>query len=159
MRLAFVVLALTLLVSLSTAQAPDPGRTTFVNRCAGCHGTDGNGGELGPAIATRVPTLSDQDLANLLREGKPALGMPSFAALTAGESSDLIRHLRTIKPRAGFTPTRTTLKLEGGRSIEGLVFNQSLSDVQLLGSDGKLRLFHRSIGPPASHIPIGLAKL
>ena len=141
MRIAFVVLAFTLLVSLPSAQTPDSGQTTFVNRCAGCHGTDGNGGELGPAIATRVPTLSDQDLANLLREGKPTLGMPAFAALTAEESSSLIRYLRTIKPRAGFTPTRTTLKVDGGRTIEGLVFNQSLSDVQLLDSDGKLRLF------------------
>jgi len=66
MRIAFVVLAFTLLVSLPSAQTADSGQTTFVNRCAGCHGTDGNGGELGPAIATRVPTLSDQDLANII---------------------------------------------------------------------------------------------
>ncbi len=143
MRMAFIVLAFTLLVSLPSAQTPDSGRTTFVNRCAGCHGTDGNGGELGPAIATRVPTLSDQDLSNLLREGKPTLGMPAFAALTAEESSGLIRYLRTIKPRTGFTPTRTTLKVDGGRTIEGLVFNQSLSDMQLLDSDGQLRMFRR----------------
>jgi alcohol dehydrogenase (cytochrome c) len=148
MRIAFVPLALTLLVSFPSAQTPDSGRTTFVNRCAGCHGTDGNGGELGPAIATRVPTLSDQDLATLLREGKPTLGMPAFAALTPAESSDLIRYLRTIKPRAGFTPTRTTLKVDGGPTIEGLVFNQSLSDLQLLGNDGKLRLFRNG---PSGH--------
>ena len=135
-------------MSFPSAQTPDSGRTTFVNRCAGCHGTDGNGGELGPAIATRVPTLSDQDLATLLREGKPTLGMPAFAALTPAESSDLIRYLRTIKPRAGFTPTRTTLKVDGGPTIEGLVFNQSLSDLQLLGNDGKLRLFRNG---PSGH--------
>ena len=51
MRIALVVLALTLVVSLPSAQTPDSGRATFVNRCAGCHGTDGNGGELGPAQA------------------------------------------------------------------------------------------------------------
>ena len=140
MRIAFVVVALTLLGSIPAAQTTDSGRTTFVNRCAGCHGTDGNGGELGPAIATRVPTLSDQDLTSLLRDGRPALGMPPFASLTPTESTDLIRHLRTIKPRVGFTPTRTTLKADNGRSIEGLIFNQSLTDVQLLGNDGKLRL-------------------
>ena len=29
------------------AQSPDAGRQVFVGRCAGCHGRDGNGGELG----------------------------------------------------------------------------------------------------------------
>ena len=140
MRIALVVAALILLASIPSAQTVDPGRATFVNRCAGCHGTDGNGGELGPAIATRVPTLSDQDLTNLLRDGRPALGMPPFATLTSSESNDLIRYLRTIKPRAGFTPTRATLPLENGRSLEGVIFNQSLTDVQLLGSDGKIHL-------------------
>src|SRR5262245_23546161 len=147
MRIAFVLLALMFLVSIPVAQTTDSGRATFVNRCAGCHGTDGNGGELGPAIATRVPTLSDQDLTNLLRDGRPALGMPAFSSLTATESADLIRHLRTIKPRAGFAPTRATLKIENGRSLEGLVFNQSLTDVQLLGNDGKLHLLR---GAPSS---------
>ena len=51
-----VILLLCLLASamLSAAQPSDTGRQTFVSRCAGCHGTDGNGGELGPAITTRV---------------------------------------------------------------------------------------------------------
>ena len=140
MRIALAITALILLASLPSAQTVDPGRATFVNRCAGCHGTDGNGGELGPAIATRVPTLSDQDLTTLLREGRPALGMPPFASLSSNESSELIRYLRTIKPRGGFTPTRATLRLEDGRSLEGVVFNQSLSDAQVLGSDGKIHL-------------------
>src|SRR5688572_30402797 len=117
MRIVFVLLALTFLVALPFAQTEDSGRATFVNRCAGCHGTDGNGGELGPAIATRVPTLSDQDLTNLVRDGRPALGMPAFATLTATESADLIRHLRTIKPRVGFTPTRATFQMNNGRSL------------------------------------------
>ena len=40
-----------LLVStLALAQNVGPRATVFVTRCAGCHGTDGNGGELGPAI-------------------------------------------------------------------------------------------------------------
>ena len=39
----------------------------IVARCAGCHGTDGNGGELGPNIATRVPLRSDDELAAKIR--------------------------------------------------------------------------------------------
>src|SRR5678815_2815129 len=145
LSIAFVVLLS--LISLPSAQSADPGQTTFVNRCAGCHGTDGNGGELGPSIATRVPALSDQDLTNLLRDGRPALGMPSFATVTAAEASDLIRYVRTIKPRSGFAPIRATFRGEDGRSLDGLVFNQSLTDVQLLGNDQKIHLLR---GGPAT---------
>src|SRR5947207_16012577 len=31
------------------AQDAEPGRVVFENRCARCHGSDGSGGELGPA--------------------------------------------------------------------------------------------------------------
>ena len=71
MRIALAIAALILLASFPSAQTVDPGRATFVNRCAGCHGTDGNGGELGPAIATRVPTLSDQDLTTFCATDGP----------------------------------------------------------------------------------------
>ena len=30
------------------AQTPDAARKAFESRCSGCHGADGNGGELGP---------------------------------------------------------------------------------------------------------------
>src|SRR5262249_30728512 len=87
------------LVSVSAQEAP--GRTTFVARCAGCHGSDGNGGELGPAITTRVPTRTDQDLSTVIHDGLPAAGMPAFENLTASESADLVRFLRTLRPRNG----------------------------------------------------------
>jgi alcohol dehydrogenase (cytochrome c) len=138
------VVALIGLASFPSAQTVASGRTTFVNRCAGCHGTDGNGGELGPSIATRVPIRSDAELTTLLRDGLPTLGMPAFATLTAAESADLVRYVRTIKPRSGFAPTRNTVTLEGGRSLSGVVFNQSLADLQMLGDDGKLHLFRTS---------------
>ena len=81
----------------AAAQTPDAGRQVFVSRCAGCHGSDGNGGELGPGIATRVPSRSDQDLSTLFRQGVPAAGMPAFSNLGETETSDLIRYLRTLK--------------------------------------------------------------
>jgi alcohol dehydrogenase (cytochrome c) len=146
MRIAAILLGLLFLTSTAhpAAQSAEPGRATFVNRCAGCHGTDGNGGELGPSIATRVPTRSDQDLTNLLRDGVPASGMPSFSTLPPGEAADLVRYLRTIKPRTGFAPTRATLTLDQGRTLRGLVFNQSLTDLQLLGDDKQLHLLRKS---------------
>src|SRR5687767_674457 len=36
-------------------QGTDAGQQSYVTRCARCHGTDGNGGETGPAITARVP--------------------------------------------------------------------------------------------------------
>ena len=40
----------------------DPGRRIFEARCARCHGADGNGGDMGPAIAQRLTPLDDQQL-------------------------------------------------------------------------------------------------
>src|SRR5260221_13346956 len=89
-----------LLGSVAGAQTPDAGRQVFVGRCAGCHGSDGNGGELGPGISTRVPLRTDADLAALLRQGLPEAGMPAFGTLTEQESRELVRFLRTLRPRA-----------------------------------------------------------
>jgi cytochrome c553 len=41
------------------AQPADAGRRQYESVCARCHGGDGNGGEMGPAITTRLPALSD----------------------------------------------------------------------------------------------------
>src|SRR6059036_2520118 len=91
------------------AQSPDSGRQVFVSRCAGCHGSDGNGGELGPAIAARVPSRTDEDLTSLFRQGLPAAGMPAFPSLTDTETGELIRYLRTLRPRTGSALVRTTI--------------------------------------------------
>ena len=87
----------------------------FVGRCAGCHGSDGNGGELGPGIATRVPTRTDQDLTTLFRQGLPGAGMPAFANPGGSGTGDLVRFLRTLRPRAGSGPERGNGHVAGGR--------------------------------------------
>jgi alcohol dehydrogenase (cytochrome c) len=131
-------------IAAATASAQDPaGRTIFISRCAGCHGTDGNGGELGPAITTRVPLRSDQDVAAVIRAGILAAGMPAFASLGASDSADLVRFLRTLKPRSGSPPERFSVTIDG-RPVAGIVLNQTQSDLQLLGDDGKIRLLRKS---------------
>jgi len=139
------ILAFCLLVpSIALAQNPGPGQQGFVSRCAGCHGSDGNGGELGPAIVDRIPARTDEDLAALFKQGLPAAGMPAFPNLTATENADLIRYLRTLRPREGSGPVRTKLTLVDGSSIEGLILNQSALDLQLLGDDRKIHLLRKS---------------
>ncbi len=137
-----------------------PGQQVFVSRCAGCHGSDGNGGELGPAIATRVPSRTDEDLASLFRQGLPAAGMPAFPSLTGAETGELIRYLRTLRPRTGSGPVRTQVTLIGGGRVEGLVLNQSALDLQLLGDDRKIHLFRKSGESVSScHLAVRLAQL
>jgi alcohol dehydrogenase (cytochrome c) len=144
MRLSLAVVCVVLVSATASAQNPDPGRAAFVSRCAGCHGSDGNGGELGPGIAARVPSRSDQDLSTLFRQGVPAAGMPAFSNLSETETGDLIRYLRTLKPRNGSGPVRTTVTLAGGRSLAGLVLNQSADDLQLLGDDRQIYLLRKT---------------
>jgi len=141
---AAVVCALLASASLATAQTPDPGRQTFVARCAGCHGTDGNGGELGPAISMRVPARTDEELTTLLKMGLPSAGMPAFANLSDADVRDLIRFLRTLQPREGSRPAALKVTLANGAPLEGLVLNQGNADLQLLGNDRKIHLLRKT---------------
>jgi len=130
------------------------GRQTFTARCAGCHGTDGNGGELGPNIAMRVPTRTDQELTTVVRQGLIASGMPAFAGLSDSETTALVQFLRALKPRAGSAPERAKMMLAGGASLDGLVLNKSQFDLQLLGDDRKLHLLRKSVGAGNTYRPV-----
>src|SRR2546428_6194448 len=144
MRIAILLSYALIPAAFALVQPPDPGRQVFVSRCAGCHGSDGNGGELGPAIAARVPSRTDEDLALLFRQGLPAAGMPAFPSLTGTETGDLIRYLRTLRPRTGSLLVRTRITLADSGVAEGLILNQSALDLQLLGDDRNIHLFRKS---------------
>ena len=149
MRLALgpVAAALVAIVACAAptyAQNVDAGKTVFASRCAACHGTEGGGGELGPSIVARVPLRSDADLEAVIREGLPGAGMPSFANLSKAESANLIAFLRTLRPRAGTGPQRTTVTLDGGASLSGVVLNQSAGEMQLLGDDRRAHLLRET---------------
>jgi alcohol dehydrogenase (cytochrome c) len=150
------LLATILLAAATTAlaQPPEAGRQVFTARCAGCHGTDGNGGELGPNIATRVPTRTDQELTTVVRQGLIASGMPAFANVSDSDTAALIQFLRTLKPRAGSAPERAKVALAGGASLDGLVLNKSQFDMQLLGDDRKLHLLRKSVGAGNTYRPV-----
>ena len=99
-------------MTVGSAQTPDAGGQVFVARCAGCHGSDGNGGELGPAIATRVPARTDEDLTTLFRQGLPGAGMPAFANLTdaeVGDADPLPAHAAAARRARGPRARRSTL--------------------------------------------------
>jgi putative heme-binding domain-containing protein len=75
------------------------GRQVFENRCAGCHGIDGRGGERAPDIATSAKTQprSDSALAQIINNGIPAAGMPAFSTLDASTSRALVKYLRFLQ--------------------------------------------------------------
>jgi hypothetical protein len=54
----FTVLSVSLFAQTTSAQTPDAGRRVFESQCARCHGPQGGGGELGPAI---TGTLAARD--------------------------------------------------------------------------------------------------
>jgi cytochrome c oxidase cbb3-type subunit 3 len=85
---------------------------TFAATCAGCHGLDGRGGERGPNIATRPEVLrrSDPELLKILRNGIPASGMPSFAALGDSKLSAMVSYLRTLQRKNDGAPISGDLK-------------------------------------------------
>jgi cytochrome c oxidase cbb3-type subunit III len=75
------------------------GKQLFESTCAGCHGLDGKGGERGPDIATRqqIVQLSDGEILEILRTGRPAAGMPPFEAFGSAKLKELLDHLRTLQ--------------------------------------------------------------
>ena len=78
-------------------------RQTFENRCAGCHGMDGRGGERAPDIATspKVQRRTDSALTQIINDGIPAGGMPSFSTLDAPTIRALVKYLRFLQGQTG----------------------------------------------------------
>lgn len=140
---ASLPLALVFAASLPGQDAP-PGRSVFESRCARCHGSDGNGGELGPAIAPRLRKHTDQDLAALIHNGIPAAGMPPIP-VDEKEMAPLIAFLRSLQPRAEGKPVvHLQVRTTDNRSLSGDVLNQGFDDLQLRTADGRVHLLRRA---------------
>src|SRR5215467_12469418 len=67
-------------------------QAVFEGACASCHGLDARGGERGPNIASRPDVVhkTDGELFKILRDGKVAEGMPSFASYAPAKLSALV---------------------------------------------------------------------
>jgi cytochrome c oxidase cbb3-type subunit 3 len=80
-------------------QTSPEGQKSFEAVCAGCHGLDGRGGERGPDIVDRleVRRLSDTETLEIMRNGKPAKGMPAFGSLGNVKLKTLLNHLRSLQ--------------------------------------------------------------
>ena len=139
---AIGVLGLVVTGAALMAQNVDAGRKTFEARCASCHGADGNGGDMGPAIVLRLSTLDDSQLTKTIREGIPAKGMPPNV-VTNPEMSDLVRFLRTIQREAP-PIVRRAIQTTDGRTLEGQLLGEGFDDLQLLTDDKRVHLLRRA---------------
>ena len=146
MRIQMVGTALLGVIPLAAslaAQGADPGRKSFESRCARCHGADGNGGEMGPAVAQRLGIRDDTQLAELIRQGVPDRGMPP-GVVPDSEMADLVRFLRTIERRPESKPVvRVTLQTAEGTTLHGQVLGEGFNDLQLLTDDKRVHLLRR----------------
>jgi cytochrome c oxidase cbb3-type subunit 3 len=83
----------------NTSTSSVEGRKAFESICAACHGLDGRGGERGPDIARRQEVLrrTDSQLLEILEKGRPAAGMPAFAALGTEKLQGILSYLRALQ--------------------------------------------------------------
>ena len=130
--------------AVASAQDIDAGRKSFESRCARCHGADGNGGEMGPAIRERLPARDDKDLRQFIHTGVPARGMPP-TEMPSAEMDALVKFLRSIERRPESKPiVRTTVRTTDGKTLDGQLMGEGFDDMQVLGDDKRLHLLRRA---------------
>src|SRR5882762_1931647 len=144
------MLAFLLMIVLGPAaqnvQKVDPGRQAFEARCARCHGADGNGADIGPAIALRLAAYQDRQLASLIRNGLPERGMPP-SGIAGPEMTRLLKFLRTMQGRAAagsIAGRKLQLQTTEGKTLEGQVLGEGFDDIQLRTDDQRVHLLRRA---------------
>src|SRR5947209_4776666 len=160
MSLPALAACLTFFAADSRAQTIDAGKTQFQARCVSCHGEDGTGGARGITIVDlRQPRATSKDaLRDLIRTGIPNEGMPAFP-IADNELESIAAYVLSLRSSAAktratsdaapgdaaagerlFAERAITVRLRDGRTIRGLVRNESAFDLQLLSVDGTLHL-------------------
>lgn len=91
--------AVVLSVALSS-QAQDAS-ALFKSKCAGCHGADGTGSEMGKKMGAHdfttaaVQKMSDAELSDTIANGKNK--MPKYDSLKPEQVKGLVAYIRTLK--------------------------------------------------------------
>ena len=73
--------------------SPTAGKAVYDNKCASCHKPDGSGDSTFPSLVTKVPQESDEDIIEVILNGKGA--MQGFRdELSDQQVADLHAYLR-----------------------------------------------------------------
>jgi len=83
------------------AESVKAGGTLFGERCSVCHGIDGRGSARGPALTSGlvVNRGSDEEVAQVIRQGVPNSSMPPFV-LPDAEIRQLVAFIRSLSTNA-----------------------------------------------------------
>lgn len=101
MRILFIALAVALSLWAENPLARDAaavsaGRTTFLDRCAVCHGRDATGGQAANLLRARaVIRGQDEALFELIRKGLPGTAMPPQSDLSDDGVWQLVSYLHS----------------------------------------------------------------
>jgi mono/diheme cytochrome c family protein len=94
---------------------PARGAALFASTCAVCHGEDGRGGQDGiPAIndAERLQKLDDAWYRDVIANGRPAKGMPTWGTvLSPGQLQDLVALIAAWRGGESVTPAYSATDL------------------------------------------------
>jgi mono/diheme cytochrome c family protein len=106
LRETAVIVGVLAVASSAAAAEPELGKAVYTQKCASCHGADGNGNaKMAEKLKVQMPKLSarisksDAELHQLLQDGKKP--MPSFKRLTKEESDAVIGYVRSLSAVAG----------------------------------------------------------
>ncbi len=141
-----VTVGVLVLTSGMLAQAGEPGRKTFETFCSRCHGADGNGGEMGPPIASRLAARTDAQLAKFIHDGSPTRGMPPMP-VPDSEMPALLTFLRDLQHQAeeeAAVVQRLQVRTVGGVTLDGEVVGKGFDDLQLRTDDHRVHLLRRA---------------
>jgi len=100
-----LVMVAAALPGLVGAQDVESGRKQFAERCAGCHGVDGGGGEYGPNIIDmrRFGQRTARDVAEVIKNGIEDSGMPAFS-LPEKDIDALVAFVHSLRAPAAEHP-------------------------------------------------------
>lgn len=104
-----VGISLMMLVSAPAAAADAAkGKSVYMANCMACHGTAGDGN--GPAAMALDPKprsfaeaafwvdKTNEQVASIVKSGRPGTAMAPFPQLTEADMADLVAYLRTFEP-------------------------------------------------------------
>src|SRR5919106_2508996 len=131
----------------SGAQNSPDIQQTYATRCGGCHGDDGRGTDMGPALAgsVSVRSRSSQSLRTVIRNGVPAAGMPAFDLPT-----DTIDALATMITSWNAVAAKTSVPGDGAAGRQFFVGKGQCVSCHLAQGEGS------AIGPDLSDIALTL---
>lgn len=138
----FIAVAVFIRANGALAQAGDEeaGHKKYDDTCSICHGGDAMGGEHGPPIARRLRRLNDDQLTDLIHQGRLNRGMPAFPNITGPSLANLIEFLHTVRSTHSPVLERKRVETSDGGTLEGLVLSQSSEDLALRTDDERIHL-------------------